>query len=69
LTWGTPANGVGNGNPRSSLDIESPVTGGISTNDSAWADGTNITHENWVIVGDSLDKASVLDGLTLTPIF
>lgn len=66
LTWGTPAAGVGQG-PRSSLDIESPVTGGIATNDWAWADGTNITHENWVIVGDALDKASVLDGLTLTP--
>ncbi|WP_286234341.1 THxN family PEP-CTERM protein [Thalassotalea sediminis] len=65
LAWGTPANGAGN--PQSSLDIDSPINDTVSTNDWNWADGTSITHENWVIVGDALTDAFVLDGLTLTP--
>ena len=65
LTWGTPAAGVGLG-PQSSLGIDSPVNGAMATN-GPWAQGTAITHENWVIIGDSLTTASVLDGLALTP--
>jgi hypothetical protein len=65
LTWGFPAQGAGN--PQSSLNIDSPVTGALNTNDWTWADGTNLTHENWVIVGDSLKTGSLFDGLTLTP--
>lgn len=67
LSWGTPGNGWQSGDPQSSLDIESPITGSITTNDYGWADGTSIFHENWVITGDSLLGAHVLDGLTLTP--
>lgn len=65
LTWGTPANS--RLDPKSSLDISSPVNGMLATNSSSWADGTDLTHENWVIVGDSLTSASVFDGLSLTP--
>jgi len=65
LTWGTPANL--SSDPQSSLDITSPVNGNMSTNDWEWAAGTNITHENFVIVGDSLTSATVFDGLALTP--
>jgi len=65
LTWGTPANV--SSDPQSSMDISSPITGSMMTNSSSWAAGTDITHENWVIVGDSLTTALVLDGLTLTP--
>ncbi len=65
LTWGVPANSKND--PRSSLDISSPINDTITTNDWNWADGTNITHENWIIVGDSLLTANVLDGLSLTP--
>lgn len=64
LTWGTPAAGAGN--PQSSLSIDSPINDTMVT-DGAWAQGTAITHENWVIVGDSLTSASVLDGLALIP--
>jgi hypothetical protein len=67
LTWGTPAAGSGSGDPRSSLDIDSPISDPMSTNNGAWAQGTAITHENWVIIGDSLTTASILDGLALTP--
>jgi|TARA_R110002060_G_scaffold29186_2_gene39435 hypothetical protein len=67
LTWGTPAEGPNSGDPRSSLGIDSPVVDTMGTNDFAWAQGTAITHENWVIVGDSLTTASILDGLALTP--
>ncbi len=65
LTWGTPA-GVSS-DPQSSLDISSPVVGSITTNGASWANGTDITHENWVIVGDSLETATVFDALSLTP--
>ena len=65
LTWGTPANL--SSDPTSSMDISSPITGSMMTNSSSWAAGTNITHENWVIVGDSLTTATVFDGLSLTP--
>ncbi|QOL26505.1 PEP-CTERM sorting domain-containing protein [Thalassotalea sp. LPB0316] len=67
LTWGIPAAGANSGDPKSSLDIDSPITGSISTNDWSWADGTSVMHENWVITGDSLKEATLLDGLTLTP--
>lgn len=70
LTWGTPAAGQGtpqNPNPQSAMSIDSPVNGLMVTNDSNWAQGTAITHENWVIIGDSLTQASVLDGLVLLP--
>lgn len=66
LTWGTPANGFGSGS-QSALNVDSPVTGNLMTNDWAWANGTSVTHENWVIIGDALDTATLLDGLTLTP--
>jgi hypothetical protein len=67
LTWGTPAAGANSGDPQSSLYIDSPVGGSISTNDWNWAQGTSMTHENWVITGDSLVSGSLFDGLTLTP--
>jgi hypothetical protein len=67
LTWGTPAAGSNSGDPRSSLGIDSPIVDTMNTNNYAWAQGTAITHENWVIVGDSLTTASILDGLALTP--
>jgi hypothetical protein len=67
LTWGTPAAGGSSGDPRSSLAVDSPITGNINTNQWSWADGTSVLHENWVIVGDSLLEATLLDGLTLTP--
>jgi len=65
LTWGVPANL--SSDPTSSLDITSPVNGAINTGDWNWADGTDIVHENWVIVGDSLETATVFDGLSLVP--
>jgi len=65
LTWGTPA--VSDSDPQSSLEIDSPLTGTMSTNDWEWAEGTGMTHENWVIVGDSLKSGIILDGLALTP--
>lgn len=65
LTWGVPANL--STDPRSSLDITSPVTGAMTTNDSNWANGTDIIHENFIIVGDSLLTATVFDGLALVP--
>lgn len=65
LTWGTPANL--RTDPQSALEISSPVNGMLATNSSSWADGTDLTHENWIIVGDSLTSASVFDGLSLTP--
>jgi len=65
LTWGVPANV--SSDPRSSLDITSPVNGAMSTNDWNWSNGTDIVHENWVIVGDSLETATVFDGLSLMP--
>lgn len=67
LSWGTPAAGVASGDPQSSMNVDSPVTGAMATNDWAWSQGTAITHENWVIIGDSLTQASVLDGLVLVP--
>ncbi len=67
LTWGTPGNGFSSGDPQSSMSIDSPVMGAMETNDWNWSQGTSITHENWVIVGDSLTQASVLDGLILMP--
>lgn len=66
LSWGTPAASSVSG-LQSSLEIDSPITGSIVSGDSAWAQGTNITHNNWVINDDSLTNASVLDGLTLMP--
>jgi hypothetical protein len=63
LAWGTPGDGV----TRSSLGIDSPVIGTMMTNDSGWAQGTAITHNNRIIIDESLLTASVLDGLTLTP--
>lgn len=66
LTWGTPAASSVSG-LKSSLDITSPVNGGISTNDANWAAGTNITHQNWVINDDTLTSATILDGLSLMP--
>jgi hypothetical protein len=67
LEWGTPYTGPGGG--KSALDIDSPVNGTIETFDSAWAAGTDITHQNWLLRAgsDSLTFASVLDGLSLTP--
>jgi len=65
LTWGTPAAGAGN--PQSSLEIDSPITGNMLTNDSDFAEGTGLTHENWVIIGDSLQGGLVFDALSLTP--
>jgi hypothetical protein len=65
LTWGVPANL--STDPRSSLNIDSPVAGAMTTNDSSWSNGTDIIHENWVIVGDSLESATVFDGLALIP--
>lgn len=65
LTWGTPA--AGSGNPQSSLEIDSPLTGSMTTNSSDFAAGTGLTHENWVIIGDSLQGGFILDGLALTP--
>jgi len=66
LSWGTPwvdsVSGL-----KSSLDITSPVEDSLTTNDWEWADGTDITHNNWIITDDSLVNATVLDGLTLTP--
>ena len=67
LSWGTPAAGTGSGDPQSAMNIDSPVNGTMMTDDSSWAQGTSITHENWVIVGESLTQASVLDGLALIP--
>jgi len=67
LAWGTPANGFTSGDPQSSLNVDSPVAANLATNDWNWANGTSITHENWIIVGDALTSASLLDGLTLTP--
>lgn len=66
LDWGTPAASSTSG-LKSSLDIDSPVEGSMSTNDSNWADGTDIIHNNWVINDDTLTGATVLDGLSLTP--
>ena len=66
LAWGTPVNGFSSGDPQSSLNIDSPVVGVINTN-GGFSAGTSITHENWVITGDSLTSASVLDALLLTP--
>lgn len=67
LTWGTPAAGANSGDPQSSLNIDSPVVGAMETDDWNWAQGTAISHENWVIIGDSLTQASVLDGLIVLP--
>lgn len=65
LTWGTPYFGEGGGN--SSLNIDSPVDGSVAN--GAWATGTGITHQNWLLMSgsDNLESASVLDGLSLTP--
>ncbi|MFT6734145.1 MAG: hypothetical protein ACJAS9_002340 [Polaribacter sp.] len=65
LTWGTPA--AGSGNPQSSLEIESPLTGNMATNDSDFAAGTGLIHENWVVIGDTLQGGLVFDALALTP--
>ena len=66
LTWGTPVNGVGSGDPSSSLDITSPASGTVITN-AGFFPGTPITHENWPITGGALTSATVLDALMLTP--
>lgn len=66
LSWGTPSASTTSG-LQSSLVIDSPIVGSLTTNDSSWKDGTDITHNNWVITGDSLTSASVLDALSLTP--
>jgi hypothetical protein len=63
LSWGVPLTNNG----QSNLDIDSAVVGSITTNDWEFADGTSITHNNWVIAGDYLTNATVLDGLQLTP--
>lgn len=65
LAWGTPANF--SSDPRSSMHIDSPVEGTIVTGDTDYVDGTDITHENWIIIGDSLTSATVLDALALQP--
>jgi hypothetical protein len=64
LTWGKELNDL---DAQSNLHIDSPVTGSITTNDWSFVDGTDITHNNFIITGDSLTNASVLDGLILTP--
>lgn len=64
LTWGTPAAGAPN--PQSGMSIDSPIVGAMETN-GAWAQGTSITHDNFVIIGDSLISANVLDGLQISP--
>lgn len=64
LTWGNPLNAM---NAQSNLDIDSPVSGSIMTNDWNFVDGTDLTHNNFIITGDSLNTASVIDGLSLTP--
>jgi hypothetical protein len=68
LTWGTPAAGTSSGDPQSSLELDSPLSGTMATNDSAFALGTGLTHENWVVVGDSLESGFVFDALALTPV-
>lgn len=64
LSWGNPA---WPNTQQSSLNIESAVLGNITTGGWAWEDGTDITHNNFVITGNSLVNGRVLDGLTLTP--
>jgi hypothetical protein len=64
LTWGYELN---DDDAQSNLEIDSAVTGTINTNAWGYVDGTDITHNNFIIKGDSLTGASVLDGLTLTP--
>lgn len=66
LEWGTPVFGS---NKKSNLDIDSAVLGSVTTNSANYVNGTDITHNNFEITSNSvaLDKASVIDGLRLTP--
>jgi hypothetical protein len=59
LSWG-------NQEIQSNLDIDSAVVGLAETN-GAFVDGTDITHNNFPISGTTLESATVLDGLLLTP--
>lgn len=68
LSWGTAVNPV-DGN--SFLEIDTPITGTITTATGALVDGdfeqgTDIRHNNYRISGASLDNAKILDGLKLT---
>jgi len=72
LTWGDSIDGL----PKSSLVVDSPVSGSLSTvaygdsiQDSDYVDGTTMTHNNYRIGGPSsnyLSSAVLLDGLRLT---
>ncbi|WP_206483091.1 THxN family PEP-CTERM protein [Thalassotalea sp. G2M2-11] len=65
LEWGTP--GFDGNGQKSSLVIDSPVNDTLTTNDWSWAQGTDITHNNYKITDDELTNATVLDGLALIP--
>ncbi len=53
--------------PKSSLVVDSPISGTVNTN-GAWEEGTSITHNNWVVGGAYLTGATLLDALQLQPL-
>ena len=67
LSWGKPVVSQNPQNAQSNLNIDSAVLGSINTNDMNYVNGTDLTHNNFIISGDSLTTASVIDGLSLTP--